>query len=156
MSSYFWLLFAAGTIVCWGAYGPAIHTAQVELKNPWKALLLVGAAYFVLAVIVPPLMIQTQGAANWAFDAKGTAAGLLGGALGAVGAFCVILAMRSVNAHGGNPIAVMPVIFGGAPLVNVAVSAALHPPKAAPSPLFWFGIVVLAAGAGMVLYYKPQ
>ena len=38
MSSSLWLLFVAGTVVCWGAYGPTIHEGQVTLgKNPWKA-----------------------------------------------------------------------------------------------------------------------
>jgi len=49
----------------------------------------------------------------------------------------------------------MPLVFAGAPLVNVLVSLLMHPPKAAPSPLLYLGFVLAAAGAGMVLYYKP-
>ena len=49
----------------------------------------------------------------------------------------------------------MPLVFGGAPLVNVLVSMWMHPPKAAPSPLLYLGFLLAAAGAGMVLYYKP-
>jgi len=32
---------------------------------------------------------------------------------------------------------------------------ALHPPKAAVNPLLYFGVALAAAGAGMVLYYRP-
>ena len=49
----------------------------------------------------------------------------------------------------------MPLVFGGAPLVNVLVSAITHQPKVAPNPMLYLGFVLAAAGAGMVLYYRP-
>ena len=49
----------------------------------------------------------------------------------------------------------MPLVFGGAPLVNVLYTMYLHPPKAAPNPLLYVGFLVTALGAGMVLYFKP-
>ncbi len=151
MSNYLWLVFAAGTILCWGAYGSAMHTGTVELKSPWKAILLVGVAYFVLAVIVPAVLIQTSGS-GWSFTGRGAIWALTAGALGAVGAMCVSGAMK----NGGQALYVMPLIFGCAPLVNVIVSSIRHRPAAAPSPFFWAGIVVLASGAGMVLYFQPR
>jgi hypothetical protein len=51
---------------------------------------------------------------------------------------------------------VMPLVFGGAPLVNVLVTMALHPPKTAPSPMLFVGFALASVGAGLVLYYKPQ
>ena len=50
----------------------------------------------------------------------------------------------------------MPLVFGGAPLVNVISTAILHPPKSAPSPMLYVGFLLAAIGAGMVLYYRPQ
>jgi hypothetical protein len=50
----------------------------------------------------------------------------------------------------------MPLVFGGAPLVNVIYTMAAHPPKTAPSPLLFVGFLVTAIGAGMVLYFKPS
>jgi hypothetical protein len=50
----------------------------------------------------------------------------------------------------------MPIVFGGAPLVNVLVSMLMHPPKTAPNPLLYLGFLITAAGAGMVLYFKPS
>ena len=85
------------------------------------------------------------------FNWSGSLAATLGGALGAAGAVCIIWAFKA----GGSPTYVMPLVFAGAPLVNVLVSLLMHPPKAAPSPLLYLGFVLAAAGAGMVLYYRP-
>jgi hypothetical protein len=49
----------------------------------------------------------------------------------------------------------MPLVFGGAPLVNVIATSLIHPPKVAPSPMLYVGFVLAAVGAGMVLYYRP-
>jgi hypothetical protein len=32
----------------------------------------------------------------------------------------------------------------------------LHPPKVAPHPLLWLGMALVAIGASLVLYFKPQ
>jgi hypothetical protein len=32
---------------------------------------------------------------------------------------------------------------------------AVHPPKASPNPLLYVGFLVTAAGAAMVLYFRP-
>ena len=50
----------------------------------------------------------------------------------------------------------MPLVFGGAPIVNVLLSMVLHPPKTTINPLLYVGFVLAAAGAGMVLYYRPR
>ena len=50
----------------------------------------------------------------------------------------------------------MPLVFGGAPLVNVLYTMYIHPPKVAPNPLLYVGFLVTAIGAGMVLYFKPK
>ena len=49
----------------------------------------------------------------------------------------------------------MPIVFGGAPLINVISTMIMHPPKTAPSPMFYIGVLTAAVGAGMVLYYRP-
>ena len=70
----------------------------------------------------------------------------------AVGAVCIIWAFKA----GGQPAYVMPLVFGGAPLVDVLVSMLTHPPKTAPNPLLYAGFILKALGAGMVLFYKPS
>ena len=146
-----WLLFALGTVCCWGAYGTAIHKSNSLLGEGLKTALLVGVAYFFLAVLIPGLIMWKNGA-DWSFPAKGMMFGLLAGSLGAIGAICVIYSMKS----GGSPLYVMPIIFGCAPLVNVLVSSIAHPPQNPINPIFWLGVLVLASGAGMVLSYQPK
>ena len=147
-----WLIFALGTVCCWGAYGTAIHKSNLLLGHGIKTVLLVGVAYFFLAGLVPAILMWKQGV-DWSFPTKGMMFGLLAGSLGAIGAICVTFAMRPES--GGNPLIVMPIIFGCAPLVNVIVSSIAHPPKAV-NPIFWLGVLVLASGAGMVLYFQPK
>jgi uncharacterized membrane protein len=145
-----WVVFAAGAALSWGAYGVILHRGQVGLGNPLRALLCVGVAYFLIGVLVPVLALQSQGELR-GFNSSGVTFSTLGGVLGAVGAVCIIYAFRA----GGVPNYVMPLVFAGAPLVNVALSIATHPPKTAPSPLLYLGFLMAAAGAGMVLYFKP-
>ena len=151
-----WLIFALGTVCCWGAYGTAIHKSNVLLGHGMKTILLVGGAYFFLAVLIPGIIMWKNGV-DWSFPARGMMFGLLAGSLGAIGAICVIYSMKEAALQPGNPsLYVMPIIFGCAPLVNVIVSSIAHPPEKAINPLFWLGVLVLASGAGMVLTFKPE
>jgi hypothetical protein len=113
-------------------------------------MLCVGVAYFLMAVLVPAAALTSQG--EWRnFTTSGTITATLAGALGALGAVCITYAFRA----GGTPFIVMPIVFGGAPLINVLASIAIHPPKAAPNPMLYVGFLLAAAGAGLVLYYRP-
>ncbi len=145
-----WVLFALGTVVFWGMYGPTLHQGQVALGSPMRALLCVGLAYFLIGVLIPVASLSATGELN-GFTSQGTTMATFAGALGALGAVCIIYAFRA----GGLPAYVMPIVFGGAPLVNVVVSMWLHPPEAPPNPLLYLGFVMAAGGAGMVLYFKP-
>ena len=146
-----WIWFAVGAVLSWGLYGPALHKGQVALGNPLRALLCVGVAYFLIAVLVPVAGLASQGQLT-GFTLGGTTAATVAGALGALGAVCIIYAFKT----GGLPTYVMPLVFGGAPLVNVLVSMWQHPPKTAPNPLLYVGFLLASAGAWMVLRYKPQ
>lgn len=146
-----WILFALGAALSWGLYGPALHRGQTELGSPMRALLCVGVAYFLIGVLVPVISLSAQGELN-GFTMKGSVGATVAGALGAVGAVCIIFAFRS----GGLPTYVMPLVFAGAPLVNVLYSMWLHPPKTSPNPLLYLGFVLAAAGGGLVLYFKPS
>jgi hypothetical protein len=46
-------------------------------------------------------------------------------------------------------------VFGGAPIVNVLVTMALHPPKSAINPMLYVGFVLAASGAFLVLRFRP-
>jgi hypothetical protein len=129
-----------------------LHQGQVKLGNPMRALLCVGIAYFLMAVLVPLVVLVSQGQGVRGFNTGGATAATLAGALGALGAVCIIFSFRA----GGTPTYVMPLVFGGAPLVNVLYTMYIHPPKIAPNPLLYVGFLITAIGAGMVLYFKPQ
>ena len=146
-----WLTFVAGAVLSWGVYGAMLHQGQVKLGSPMRALLCVGVAYFLIGVLVPVAVLASQGQLR-GFNAAGSTAATLAGALGALGAVCIIYSFRT----GGTPTYVMPLVFGGAPLVNVLYTMYLHPPKVAPHPLLYAGFLITAVGAGMVLYFKPQ
>lgn len=146
-----WVIFVIGAVLSWGVYGPALHKGQTQLGNPLKALLCVGIAYFLIGVLVPVLALSSQGGLG-GFNTSGSIWAGIGGALGALGAVCIIWAFKS----GGLPNYVMPLVFGGAPLINVIVSMAMHPPKNPPHPLLYVGYLLAAAGGGIVLYFKPS
>lgn len=196
-----WVIFALGAALCWGLYGPALQHGAHTLAYPagvdhashkltgeqlasgrMKSLLGVGIAYFVLAVLLPvvvmlPVVKEGLGWSPFAismtvaggagamaglsllmameFNLEGTVAAIIAGALGAGGAIFVIFALSS----GGSPAAVMPTVFGVAPLINVATSFVLDRSTGKqwenPSPLFFAGIVIAAAGVWLVLSNKP-
>ena len=145
-----WITLALGAALSWGLYGASLHRGQTELGNPLRAMLCVGVAYFLIAVIVPVVALAQQGELR-NFNLTGTATATLAGTLGALGAVCITYAFRA----GGTPFLVMPLVFGGAPLINVIASAIIHPPKMAPNPMLYVGFLLTAIGAGMVLYYRP-
>ena len=146
-----WVTFVAGAVLSWGIYGAALHKGQVALGNPLRAVLCVGVAYFLIGVIIPAVSLAAQGELR-NFNSFGVATATAAGALGALGAICIIFSFRA----GASPLYVMPLVFGGAPLVNVLTSLVLEPPKNAASPMLYVGFVVAAMGAAMVLYYRPQ
>jgi hypothetical protein len=145
-----WVIFVAGAVLSWGAYGVLLYLGQVQLGNPLKALLCVGVAYFLIGVLVPVASLSAQGELS-GFNTGGLVTATIAGALGALGAACIIWAFRA----GGLPVYVMPLVFGGAPIVNVVVAMLIHPPKQALNPLLFVGFALASIGAGMVLYYRP-
>lgn len=149
-----WLVFTALTVVCWGLYGIFLHKGQGLMGDPqngrMKAFLWVGAAYLLVAVVGPLVMLVVQ-KASWDFTAGGVAWSLVAGSVGAVGAFGVLLAFGAK----GSPAVVMSVIFAGAPVVNALVAIGLTNAWGRVRWPFVVGILMAATGAWMVSYFKP-
>jgi hypothetical protein len=152
-----WLLYALLTVLSWGVYGVFIHKGQLLMADPangrFKAFLFVGVAYFLFAVIAPLIALLAVGA-SWSFSGAGTFWSLLAGAMGAIGAFCVLLAFGAR----GSPAVVMSIIFAGAPVVNATVALLAHPPAGGLSairPQFYLGILLAALGGFLVTLYRP-
>ena len=146
-----WVIFVAGAVISWGLYGGLLYEGQVQLGNPLKALLCVGVAYFLVGVLVPVGTLSAQGGLS-GFNSSGLVSATVAGALGATGAACIIWAFKT----GGPPLYVMPLVFGGAPIINVEYAMVMHPPKTAVNPMLYVGFLLASVGAGMVLYFRPS
>jgi hypothetical protein len=147
------LLSVTLAMISWGAYGPVLHRGQAAMGGSrLRPLVCVGAAYFVIAVVLPILLLGPLGdTGQW--NVSGTIWSLAAGSLGALGALGTILAFTC----GGKPFTVMPVVFGCAPVINTLATIALaHTPMAAVSPFFLAGMLVVAAGAAVVLAFGPR
>ena len=147
------LLSIAIAMFSWGAYGPVLHRGQAAMGGSrLRPLICIGAAYFLIAVLVPMALLVPMGdKGTWEFT--GTLWSLGAGSVGALGALGTILAF----ACGGKPFTVMPVVFGCAPVINTLTTLALaHTPTTAISPWFLAGLLVVAAGAATVLAFGPR
>ena len=136
------------TALCWGCYGPLLHIGQMKMHGSrMRPFICVGLAYVVIAMI-----------ARWCFGRRWGPTGTFrarrvlesgrrnGRRLGSLG---VILAFT----FGGKPVYVMPLIFGGAPVMNTFISIAMSGNVSAISPFFYAGLIVVVAGAVSVLVF---
>lgn len=118
----------------------------------YKAFLVVGIAYFLVAVLAPLILLKISGS-DLKLPGPGFKWSLIAGVVGALGALGVLLAFGK----GGPPSAVMSIIFAGAPVVNAVVALSMHPPAGGLGALRWqffAGIVFAAVGGCLVTMYK--
>ena len=150
--NFFWVLVSILLVVfCWGAYGPVLHKGQMKMAGSrMRPLVCVGLAYFVIAVVFPMLMISVQEEVG-SFTFTGSLWSLVAGTAGALGALGIIMAFN----FGGKPIFVMPLVFGGAPVVNT-LTTMITKGSQAPGPLFYAGLILVVAGAAVVLVFAPK
>jgi hypothetical protein len=171
---YLWLLYVALAGLSWGTYVPIIFYGGSELGGRANArlmaILCVGLAYFLIGVLLPLVLFFTGQYAWPELKPTGLVFSGLAGVAGAVGAICVIFATQSAvgaaKSQGMHPdtfrLFIAPLIFGLAPVINTVVSMLWHPRAGEPfnfgftmpHPLLWVGILLVAAGAALVLYSK--
>jgi uncharacterized membrane protein len=146
-----WLPFVLLTVLSWGTYIPTLHKGQMALGGSGlHAFLMVGVAYLGVAILIPGTMIARAGTWNL-FTSGGMTFTIAAGVLGALGALGIVLAL----VNGGRPTVVPPLVFAGAPVVSTFVAMLYNPPQDSPSPVFYLGILMAAAGAGLVLANRP-
>ncbi len=145
-------LFTAMTALSWGVYGPTLHRGQMAMAGSrLRPFICVGISYFLMAVIIPCLiLLQWEEPGRFTFT--GTVWSLAGGAAGAIGALGIIMAFN----FGGKPIFVMPLVFGGAPVVNTFVSVTQAGQWGDLHAMFFAGLIVVVAGAVTVLVFAPK
>jgi hypothetical protein len=165
--------------LAWGTYVPLIFYGGTELTTApgtvggrLASILCVGVAYFLLAVVVPVVLMAVRDDAQPSWKMNGLVFSGLAGVAGAVGAICVIFASKAAvdtaKAEGINPatyrIYIAPLIFSLAPAINTLLSLLWHPKPGNPWH-FEFempgwklpaGIVLVALGTFLVLMSKEE
>ncbi len=146
------LAYTLMTAICWGVYGPTLHKGQMAMAGSrLRPLLCVGMAYFLIAVLVPLFLLTIspdRGSWTW----PGALWSLAAGSAGAIGALGIIMAFN----YGGKPIYVMPLVFGGAPVINTLFALAISSTIDQIGPVFIAGLILVAAGAVTVLLFAPR
>jgi drug/metabolite transporter (DMT)-like permease len=154
-----YLVFVVLAGLCWGTYIPMVAQGGRELKSAYAAILCVGVAYFLIAILLPVgILWARRRMPQW--TASGITFATLAGVAGAVGALCVVFATIEFK---GPRIYVGPVIFALAPVINTLVSLFWHPdegaltfglPRESPHWSLYIGIVFAGLGAFLVLFAK--
>jgi hypothetical protein len=174
-----WWVYVILAGLAWGTYVPIIFYGGQELTTRpgtiggrLASILCVGVAYFVLAVVVPVLLMGLRDDARPEWKTNGLIFSGLAGVAGAVGAICVIFASKAAvdaaRADGINPatyrIYIAPLIFALAPAINTLLSLVWHPQPGDPWHFGFHvpgwklpaGIVLVAVGTFLVLMSKEE
>ncbi len=142
--------FTALTFFSWGTYGVLLHHGQLGMERAFlKPFIFVGVAYFFIAVLFPGIVLSRKNEkGSWSF--MGSILSFFAGAVGALGALGIILALN----FGGSPIYVMPFVFGIAPVVNTLVTASINKTFNQIKVPFLIGLALVILGATGVLISK--
>lgn len=170
------ILFALGTALFWGCYGPTIGNAQTPRLDgkpllppdgwtPFKPYVFIGIAYLVIAIAGGLVMMKVKGDSfTYSAPVPGVDGvthfspakwGFLAGCLGAFGALCLTTAMMTSR---GNALLVMPIVFGGAVSVTAIVSI-IKLRGQGPleiNPLLWVGMILTVVGVVLVAMNTPH
>lgn len=155
MKNFLPFVFALGTALCWGLYGPVLGRARLvdETMSPFKPYVGIGIAYLVIAIVGGLIGMRVMGDS---FEPTGPSGiwGLYAGTLGALGALSLTLAMFSGGAR--IPYAVMPVVFGGAVTVTALYTLYRGRGQLEVSPLLWVGIAGMLVSVVLITTNTPH
>jgi hypothetical protein len=102
-------------------------------------------------MVVPLVFLRTKGEeGHW--SPGGMIWSLAAGAVSALGVLGAILAFK----YHGDPIYVMPLVFGCAPVVTTFMTMLMARSFRHASMVFYLGILIVAVGAAGVLIFKPS
>lgn len=140
------------TVICWGLYGPMLNWGQEAMnQSRWRPLIVIGSTYFLLTVVGSSFLLWTQGdQGNW--TATGIWWSATGGTVAALGVMATIVAFNL----GGRPVYIMPIVFGCAPIVTAITTIYWYKLWGKINPLFYAGLIMVALGASMVLFFAPR
>jgi hypothetical protein len=150
------------TLLCWGIYGPTLNAGRLAMAiEPdddnttalvaLRPAVMVGTAYALLSLLTASLVLSMRGErGRWSL--LGILWSLAAGAAAALGTLGTVVAF----ALGGQPIYVMPLIFGGVPVLATLVTAAMsRRMKQIGAPL-WAGAIMVVLGSLFVVLFRPD
>jgi hypothetical protein len=153
-------VFAVCTALFWGTYGPLLSKGHhlMGTEGRLRPFICVGVAYLLVAIVGPIVVMYTTGIdrgnglfSEWTF--RGIVWSTLAGAVGALGAFALIMALGAGGPS--SPVYVMPLVFGCAPVVSAFTSMYLSG-NYKISPFFAAGLILVAVGAVTILLTAPR
>jgi len=148
-------VFALGTALCWGLYGPTLGRARLadDSLSPFKPYVAIGIAYLVIAILGGLIGMWLKGDS---FELTGGTGlwGLAAGTLGAVGAFCLTMSMFTGGAR--IPYAIMPVVFGGAVTVAALYSIWSSGGQLHAGPKLWLGVGLMLVSVLIITSNTPH
>lgn len=140
------------TAVSWGVYGVLMREGTANMQQSHLLpFVWVGLAYCAIGVIAPFVLLRMWGEKG-SWSVTGFVWSFVAGVAGALGALGIIMAFS----FGGSPVYVMPLVFGGAPVINTFVTMYMSRTYKQASPLFYAGLILVVVGALCVLVFKPQ
>lgn len=159
--NFFAVIFAICTALFWGVYGPLLQRGHhfMGTEGRMRPFICVGFAYLLVAIVGPILVMYSMGIDRGeglfhGWTVRGIIWSTLAGAVGALGAFTLLMALGA----GGAPstIYVMPLVFGVAPVISTFTSMYMNNLLGKISPFFAAGLILVAAGAITILITAPK
>jgi hypothetical protein len=150
------IAFAIATAFFWGVYGPALSKGRGSW-SPFKPYMFIGVAYLVWGVLggLGGMKLLGDNLQIGGDQFPATKWGFIAGSMGAFGALSLTAAV--MNARGvGGPALVMPIVFGGATLINALTELIVLKERPAIDPRLWLGMVLVIGGIVLVRLYTPQ
>jgi len=154
-------LFALCTALFWGTYGPLLQKGHQYMltEGRMRPFICVGVAYLLVAIIGPIVAMYALGIDRGqglfhGWTIWGVVMSTIAGAVGALGAFTLLMALGAGGPTG--PLYIMPIVFGCAPVVSTLTSMYLNNTFNKMSPFFAAGLILVAAGAVTILITAPR
>ena len=148
---FYGIVFALLTGLFWGMYGPALQTSRVPGESPFKPFILIGVAYLVFGILGGAIgILATKD--NFEFSSITVQWGFIAGSLGAFGALTLTLALFKSRA----PDLVMPIVFGGATVVSVAIGLWQKKELLSAHPMQYLGTLSIVIGVVLVQAYASH
>jgi hypothetical protein len=152
--------FALCTALFWGTYGPLLSRGHhlMGTEGRLRPFICVGIAYLLVAIIGPVVVMYTAGIDKGdglfhGWTMRGIIWSTAAGAVGALGAFTLIMALGAGGPR--SPGYVMPIVFGFAPVISTLTTMYMNNLLHKVSPFFAAGVILVIAGAITILFTAP-